>query len=131
MLFDFEKMEVYQLSLKLIDIVVRIIKRFPKGHGKLADQMRRAAESNSLLISEGVGEYRPTEKARFYRMSLRSVSETCSAIQIAYRLQIANEVDYTEGYDSCTLLTKMLTNLVKSMEDRAQQGRGQGRGLGL
>lgn len=130
MVFDFEKMEVYRVSLKLIDIVMRIVSHFPKGHGNLADQLRRAVASNSLNISEGVGEYRPREKARFYRISLRSVSETCSAIQIGHRLQIVSEVDYVEGYDTCTLLTKMLINLVKSMDDRAAKGQGQGRGLG-
>jgi len=118
MVFDFEKMEVYQVSLKLIDITMRIINRFPRGHANLADQLRRSTSGVSLTISEGVGEYRPKEKARFYRMALRSVSESCSAIQIAQRLQIVSASDYTDAYEICALLSKMLTTLVKSMNNR-------------
>src|SRR5438270_13625758 len=111
MVFDFEKMEVYRVSLKLIDSAMRIISRLPKGHGNLADQLRRAVTSASLNTSEGVGEYRPKEKARFYRMALRSVSESCSVIQIGWRLRVVSDEDYNDGYDICTVLSKMLTRL--------------------
>ena len=129
-MFDFEKMQVYQLSLELIDIATRITSRFPRGYSDLADQLRRAVTSSSLNISEGSGEFQPKEKARFYRMSLRSVSESCSVIQIAHRLKIAGDMDYAEGYATCTLLSKMLTNLVKSMNARAVKCEGQGPGRG-
>ena len=47
MTFDFEKMDAYQLSLKAIDLCVRIIAKMPRGHSGHADQLKRAATSVS------------------------------------------------------------------------------------
>lgn len=82
MTFDFERMEVYQLSLRAIDICMQIIARMPRGHAGQADQLKRAVPSVSYNTAEGSGEYKPQEKARFYRVALRSVSESSSNVQI-------------------------------------------------
>jgi len=118
MVFDFEKMEVYQISLKAIDKSVLIIEKLPRGNGNLADQLKRAVASVSLNVSEGVGEFKPQEKARFYRMALRSASESCSIVQIGHRLKIIDANDYRETYDLLTSISKMLTKLIASMQNR-------------
>ena len=118
MVFDFEKMAVYQASLTAIDQSVLLIKNIPKGYRHLADQLKRAISSVSQNIAEGVGEFKPAEKARFYRMALRSASESCSIIQICYRLQVINGPDYQSFYDLLTNISKMLTKLIDAMEKR-------------
>lgn len=118
MVFDFEKMEVYQISLKMLDKSVALSDTIPRGHKYLSDQLKRATSSISLNISEGVGEYKPKEKARFYRIALRSVSETCSIIQICHRLKMINTSGYQESYVTLTRISKMLTKLIHSVENR-------------
>ena len=119
MVFDFEKMDVYRISLKVIDKSVLIISKLPRGNANLADQLKRAVTSISLNVSEGVGEFKPQEKARFYRMALRSTSESCSIIQIGYRLNIIAASDYRDAYDLLTSVSKMLTKLIDAMQKRS------------
>ena len=118
MTFDFEKMKVFRLSLTAIDRCIDIIGDMPRGNSGLADQLRRAISSVALNISEGSGEFKPKEKARFYRMALRSVSESCSIVQIGYRLKIVNKERYDSTYQLLTIIAKMLTKLVASMDQR-------------
>lgn len=118
MAFDFEKMDVYKLSLKAIDGCLEIIDKMPRGNSNLADQLRRAISSVSLNISEGSGEFKPREKARFYRIALRSVSESGSILQIGYRLKIIDDSRYRDAYSLLTLIAKMLTKLAIAMDQR-------------
>lgn len=119
MVFDFEKIDVYRLSLEVLDLSVEVAESVPRGQRHLADQMKRAASSISLNIAEGVGEYKPLEKARFYRMALRSASETGAILQIIRRLKIINDPSYQTFYEALTRVSKMLTKLIASMNSRA------------
>lgn len=117
-MFDFEKMEVYQKSLHSLDLSILIAEQLPRGHKHLSDQLKRAASSVCLNISEGVGEFKPREKARFYRMALRSASESCSVVQICCRMKLIGPRQYQDIYDSFARVSKMLTKLISSVESR-------------
>ena len=112
MTFDFEKMLVYQKSLEALDLAVAISKLIPRGHRQFADQLNRAASSVCLNIAESAGEFKPIEKARFYRMALRSASESCSIVQILNRLKIIKQQDFDTAYYSFASTGKMLTKLI-------------------
>ena len=117
MTFDFEKMDVYRRSLTAIDLCIDIISKMPRGNSNLADQLRRAISSVALNISEGSGEFKQAEKARFYRMALRSVSESCSIVQIGNRLRSMSAGDFDNAYQQLTIIAKMLTRLIASVEN--------------
>jgi four helix bundle protein len=56
--FKFEKLEVYQKTLKFIDKIYSITKKFPKEEMfSLTDQLKRAALSILTNIAEGCGRY--------------------------------------------------------------------------
>jgi len=57
----------------------RLLCKIPKGRRHYASQLDRAASSINANIAEGAGEFSPAEKARFYRMALRSANE-CGAL---------------------------------------------------
>ncbi len=80
--------------------------------------MGQTATSGSHNTAEGGSEFKPLEKARFYRMALRSVSEMCSNVQIGNRLKIVGNDDYAEAYALFTRLAQTLTKLAVSMEHR-------------
>ena len=55
----------------------------------------------------------------FYRMALRSASETGAILQIIRRLKIINDPSYQTFYEALTRVSKMLTKLIASMNSRA------------
>jgi four helix bundle protein len=54
-ILDYEKLEVYQLSLQFVAASARILAQLPAGYSSFADQLRRAALSVPLNIAEAVG----------------------------------------------------------------------------
>jgi four helix bundle protein len=80
--FSFEKLEVYHLAVEFRRLCKKIIADLPPESADDADQLKRSAKSMVRNLCEGAGEYRRAEKARFYRMSLRSAEESGGTIRI-------------------------------------------------
>ena len=101
-------------------------KEIPPSGGFLGDQLRRAAGSIAFNIAEGAGEYRPKEKARFYRMARRSATE-CASILDALRLwprpseesrdAHARERSLTRGREQLIEVVSMLTKMARRFDD--------------
>ena len=123
MTFDFEKMLVYRKSLEALDLAVDISNKIPRGHRQFADQLNRSASSVCLNVAEGAGEFKPIEKARFYRMALRSASESCSIIQILCRLKFIKQQEFDIAYHTFCSTGKMLTKLISPVEKREDSKR--------
>src|SRR5205823_894416 len=79
-LFDHERLEVYGMALEFLVLADEVAEILIPGRGPLADQLRRAATSIILNIAEGAGEFSRKEKARFYRMALRSATESAAIL---------------------------------------------------
>ena len=86
MYFEFERLDVYQAALDFVVTADDIAERLPRGRSYLKDQLRRAANSIPANLAEGVGEYMPKDKARFYRISRRSAVECASHLLVCQRL---------------------------------------------
>jgi hypothetical protein len=55
-MLSFQRLEVYQRSIEFFSLALEIIAELPsKGHADVADQLRRAAQSQPLNIAEGAG----------------------------------------------------------------------------
>jgi len=52
-----EQLDAYQAAIEFLALATRILARYPKGTGTLADQLRRASLSIPLNIAEGYGNY--------------------------------------------------------------------------
>lgn len=120
-MFDFEKMHVYQRSEEVLDEIVEVSKKIPRGHRQLADQLLRSASSVCLNVAEGAGEFMPKEKARFYRMALRSATESASIIRILHRLKIVPQYQYQLCYEALLEITKMLAKLSSSFGSQEKE----------
>lgn len=83
--FKFERLEVWQLAIKYIDLAYEIAGQLPKAEDfNLKSQLTRAATSVALNIAEGSTGQTDTERARFLEFALRSLIETV-ACQKTYR----------------------------------------------
>ena len=76
------KLKCYGLLLDAARIVPSILNKLPRGNAYIEDQLKRALSSAILNLSEGNGRRSIKERNRFFNISLASISETSSAIDI-------------------------------------------------
>ncbi len=122
-LFPHERMEVFQLAVRLQVEVRPVVDRLRRFDRSLADQLQRAVSSIGLNIAEGAGEYSPRDKARFYRYAVRSSLESAAALKLAEAIvpQLAGS---TPGPRSILLrLFHDLTHLTLFTERKAEHPR--------
>ena len=117
-MFQHRKLRVYDRSLDLIVEVLRVLQRAQPGWSELHDQLKRACTSIILNIAEGAGEWRPAEKARFYRIAIRSASEADAALEIFVRVGALSPNDITTGQQMLEEVAAMLVTMCKTVESR-------------
>jgi len=89
-----EKLECYRQLVSIAEEVARRVTRWPKGHGDLVDQLRRATVSAVLNLSEGNGKSRfKRERRWFFRISLGSIAEVAAALDLAHAFGLIESAD--------------------------------------
>jgi len=90
--YNFEKLEIWKLSLEAIKEIKRIVKKFPKEEKYiLTDQIRRAVLSIGLNIAEGWGRKTKKDFARFISNPIGSILEVIACLKIACDLNYLKE----------------------------------------
>ena len=116
-LFDFEKLEVYQLALDYLDRVFDICRNLPGGiRYSLGDQLTRAALSISNNLAEGTGKRSKKEKARYYNTAMDSARECISMVNVLLRRQQIDNQLYEELRHSGRRMTGMIHGLLLSLD---------------
>ncbi len=120
--FQFEKLGVYQKSLDWVEVVEGLCEKLKgKISYSLIDQLSRAALSIPLNIAEGNGRWHKGEKRQFFWIARGSVFECVPIVQVLYRKGVIDEKQYAAYYEQLDIVAKMLTNLVKSVEELKQE----------
>src|SRR4051812_9875869 len=114
-LLDHERLDVYGLALEFLVLADDVAGSLAQGRGALADQLRRASTSVVLNIAEGAGEFSRKEKARFYRMALRSATECAAVLDVCRALKVAQVEDLLSGREMLLRVVGMLVRLVRSV----------------
>ena len=130
MYFEFERLDVYQVSVDFVVLADAITEAFPRGRAYLKDQIRRAANSIPAHIAEGVGEFAPNDKSRFYRIARRSAVECASHLLVCQRLTLVKESQLLKGRELLLRLGAMLTSMTQSVGSRQRHNRPAGNGNG-
>lgn len=114
--FNFEKLKVYQKALSFVDCVYKISKGFPKEElFGLTSQYKRAALSIALNISEGHGDT-DAQFNRYLIIAWNSVKECVTCSSIAKRQDyITDEIDI-ECRVKLEELAKMINGLRKTLK---------------
>lgn len=124
MAFQFEKLEVYQKSLDWVEAVESLCESLKgKVSFSMIDQLSRAALSIPLNIAEGNGRWHKGEKRQFFWIARGSVFECVPIIQVLQRKGLINDQQYMNYYEQLDVIAKMLTNLVKSVEELRSEGK--------
>ncbi len=118
MKLDHEKLDVYKVSINFVITSHNITKAFPRGYCHITDQLQRAATSIPLNIAEATGEFSPKEKARFYRIALRSATESASLLDICLHLEIIEQELFWSARKLLVRIISMLTKMIKAMQGK-------------
>lgn len=83
-----QRLRVYGLLIDSAKRVPDIVDKMPKGYSWLKDELERALGSAIFNLAEGNGRTSKKERARFFDISLASLAEASSEIDVmrAYRL---------------------------------------------
>ena len=116
--FDHERLDVYQEAVRLLVTADTLVEQLPPGRAYLADQLHRASLSIVLNIAEGAGEFSPSEKARFYRMALRSATECAAIVDASRALGVTDEPTATLARQQLFAIVRMLSRMVQNLKTR-------------
>ena len=103
--------DVYDCSLSLIRTLVPLLQRLVAQDAKLADQLRRAAQSVALNIAEANQRTGRDRRNRF-RIALGSAAEVASCIDVAVAL------GYTGGHADAYALVDRVRAMTYRLANR-------------
>jgi four helix bundle protein len=109
-----QKLKCYEVLISIAKKLPTITAKLPRGEGYIIDQLKRALSSAILNLSEGNGRISPKEKRRFFDISLASISETSSAIDILFAYNLISNQISSELQSSLRLAYAMTVGLKKS-----------------
>lgn len=109
MKFKFENLIVWQKAMDLAEDINKMSYKFPKEEVyNLSSQIRRAADSIALNISEGsIGQTNPEFK-RFIGYAIRSLAEMVTCLHKAKRREYISEQEFSKYYEEAFNLMNML-----------------------
>lgn len=114
-LFDFEKLDVYQKSLDLIDKIFEAYKSLSQDCKiSVGSNLIRAAMSVANNLAEGNGKKSKKEKNRYFGISLDSARECISVFNVLKRQGLITVSQYDDLRSNTRQITNMLWGLMNS-----------------
>jgi four helix bundle protein len=115
-MFDFENLEVYKFSKELSIEIFKFLKNKFNLNSYLVNQLSRAVISMVINIAEGSGKPTNRSKRNFYSIARSSVYECVSLFDIMLAEKSIEIEEYQYYYSKLEIVSKMLFNLMKSIE---------------
>ena len=117
MMFDFEKLDVYQLALEVCEDVEGLLRMLPKEDARMADQLNRATLSIPLNIAEASGRFHDKERKQFFAISRGSAFECVPLLTLFEKKKRINEMEHANLREKVVRLVQMLTKLIQKFDD--------------
>ncbi|PKQ45761.1 four helix bundle protein [Confluentibacter flavum] len=107
-------LKVWQESMDFVVMIYDITEQFPSKEAfGLTSQLRRASVSIPSNIAEGAGRKGGKEFARFLYISMGSLSEVETQLEISFRVGYIKEIE--EVNKRIYFIRNMLSNLIKRL----------------
>lgn len=111
-----QDLTVYQKSMDLVVDIYRRTKNFPAEEKfGITSQIRRSAVSIPSNIAEGAARQSKKDFSRFLYISLGSLAELETQLEISVRLEFLKES--TELQEELIYIRRMLLKLIKSLKE--------------
>jgi four helix bundle protein len=112
---SFEKLEVWQDAINLVEDVYKITESFPVDERfGLTNQMRRCAVSISSNLAEGTSRITQKDKAHFSTIAFSSTMELLNQIIISKRLNLIDDVAYEKLRAHLLMISNKINALRKA-----------------
>ena len=108
MQMGFERLDVYQAAVQLVELVAQLPK--PRGQGDVHDQLVRASTSVVLNVAEGLGRT-GKDRHRFMRYARGSATECAAALRILLAFGAVDRKTHARGHELCGRLYAMTTRM--------------------
>lgn len=111
---SFEKLEVWQDAINLVEAVYKITESFPidERYG-LTNQMRRCSVSIASNLAEGTSRTTPKDKSRFSTIAFSSTMELLNQIIISKRLNFIED----DVYEKLRAHLLMISNKINALRN--------------
>ena len=114
---SYRELLIWQKSILVVTNIYKLTRDFPKEElFGITSQMRRCAISIPSNIAEGFGRNSQGDFKRFLNISLGSIYELQTQIEISQNLEYLNTENYKYLMESCVELEKMMNSLVSKIK---------------
>ena len=118
---ELDKLEIYQLALKLSSNIWSIYEKLPKQlQFNIGDQALRSVDSIGANIAEGYGRYHYKDSIKFYYNARGSLWESKHWLFLLYKRGLMNKLLYDNMMSDINILGKKLNNFIESIRKRVQ-----------
>ena len=116
-----KKLDLYQISLKLVKEIYNVTKQFPTEERFLiVNQVRRAAISVCSNLAEGSARKSRQEKIRFFEISRSSAVEIDTQFEISLILQYVQNEQIAQLEQYLESVFRMISKLISNLESGQQ-----------
>jgi len=113
-MFDFERLEVYQIAFETNIKTLKILFSDARMDAFFKEQWKRASLSVVLNLAEGVGRFSTADKKHFLTIARGSVFECVALLKAALELGWIPESQHAELYAKYEQISKMLLGMFRS-----------------
>ncbi len=111
--FAFHFLHVYRVARDFAIEAGHIADDLPRGRARLADQLRRAADSTLLNIGEGAARRSPRDKAHRYTIAQAECTECAAALELIEIRRLASPETVLSALDLAAQVCRMLEKLIQ------------------
>lgn len=115
-MFDHEKLEVYQESLRFIGWLEPFLEKLPKSLS-VREQLDRASTSMPLNLAEGNGKFTKPDRCRFFDISRGSALECAAALDVLVAKNKLKLAEVMPGKECLRAIVSMLVGLIRANSD--------------
>jgi len=116
---NFRNLMIWQKSMSLTTKIYKSTKNFPKEEiFALTSQIRRSSVSIPSNIAEGFGRDSNKEYLRFLNISIGSLFEMQTQLEIAKNIDYLNEEEFNTLYEDSREIERMLVSFIVKITER-------------
>ena len=112
-MLSFQRLDVYRCAIQFLAVSSRLVSELPKGNAPLSDQLRRAALSVPLNITEAAGRSSQRDGARHYAIARGSAMECAAIVDAFHVLGLASDGAHAEAIELLERIVAMTTKLCR------------------
>ena len=121
-MFDHEKLDVYQVSLKFVTWAYDLSKELQGADRHARDQLLRASQSIPLNIAEGNGKRPSADRRRFLHIAYGSALECAAVIDILTRCEVIEQEEAQQGKQLLSRIAAMLIRMTSIHREVRESG---------